>query len=171
MLFRSGQWGISRHTVKISALFLLVNTPRHFRFIACHIETEWFLIKLQDLLSIASSIAIWFKMEELLKSLTLHSVLQIVIIQLLLFSTEGWEHLHGCKYNKGVVYCDFLIWSPPLMDYEFGPEPVKSLSVFNISGNIPTGVKFSIYVLIDAYLCLYFSFMFEKECSWNTFYF
>ena len=78
-------------------------------------------------------------MEEFLKNLTLHSVLQIVIIQFLLLSTEGWEHLNGCKYNKGVVYCDFQIWSPPLMGYEFGPEPVTFLGVFNINGTIPAG--------------------------------
>ena len=107
-----------------------------------------------------------FKIITFLKNLTQHSVLQIVIIQLLSFNTQGWEHLNGCKYNnEGFVYCDFQKWLPPLMDYEFGPVPVKLLGVLNINGTIPAGVMFQFIFLFDAYLCLYFNFMFEKECS------
>ena len=105
-----------------------------------------------------------FKINTFLKNLTQHSVLQIVIIQLLPFNTQGWKHLNGCLYNnEGSVQCDFQKWSPPLMDYEFGPEPVKLLSVLNINGTIPAGVMFQFIFLFIAYLCLHFNFMFEKS--------
>lgn len=85
-------------------------------------------------------------MKDFLNSLTLHYVLQIIIIiQLLPFSTQGWGNLNECKYNNGFVECDFQRWSPPLMDYEFGPEPVRFLTVFNITGKIPAGVKFQLF--------------------------
>ena len=107
-----------------------------------------------------------FKMNKFLKILTQHSVLQIVILQLLPFNTQGWEQLHGCEYNNGgSVKCDFQKWSPPLMDYVFGLEPVRFLTVFNISGKIPARVMFQFIFFVNTYWCLYFSFMFEKECS------
>ena len=124
------------------------------------------MIKQQDLLNIASSIAIWYKMKKFLKNLTLHAVLQILIIQLLPLNTQGWEQLHGCMDNiEGFVRCDFQKWSPPLMDYEFGPEPVRFWNVFNINGAIPAGLMFQCIFLFAPDLCLYFSFMFEKKCS------
>ena len=47
----------------------------------------------------------------------------------------------GCTYSNGVANCDFKHWAPPLLDQTFG-GPVRDLSLNNISGTIPDGVKF-----------------------------
>lgn len=97
------------------------------------------------------------KIEQFLKNLTLHAIVQTVIIPLLLFNTQGWGKLHGCNYDsKGYAKCDFQKWTPPLMDKEFGAEPVSRLIVYNINGTIPAGVMFQFTSCFTTCHCLCF---------------
>ena len=48
----------------------------------------------------------------------------------------------GCTYNNRAAVCDFRIWNPPLLDINFGPEPLFWLELTHINGSIPAQVMF-----------------------------
>ena len=56
----------------------------------------------------------------------------------------------GCTYNNGAAVCDFRMWIPPLLDINFGPEPLFWLELTYINGSIPAQVMvkrlFSVFV-------------------------
>ena len=52
----------------------------------------------------------------------------------------------GCSYNSEFATCDFQLWSPPILDADFGLQ-VHHLKLININGTIPAGVGVSVFNL------------------------
>ena len=77
-----------------------------------------------------------------------------LIQTLILVSLQGWNIFafapQGCSFEDGIASCYFQQWAPPLLDKDFGLEPLYELRLYDIHGNIPNGVIF-----LSFYFALY----------------
>ena len=53
----------------------------------------------------------------------------------------------GCSFNSEFATCDFQLWSPPILDADFGLQ-VHQLKLININGTIPDGVGVLVLILL-----------------------
>ena len=74
-------------------------------------------------------------------------MLSIIILLSISHETHGENMSYippqGCSYDSRLDAwsCQFDLWTPPLKDEDFNPGPLQHLSLTNINGQIPGGVK------------------------------
>ena len=60
-------------------------------------------------------------------------------------SMQGWCIFgfapQGCSFSDGEAQCNFQQWKPPLLDDDFGPEPLHKLELNRINADIPASVR------------------------------
>ena len=70
---------------------------------------------------------------------------------IILLSVQKWTICGltppGCLHSSEIATCDFRLWTPPLLDRDFG-LPVHDMRLNNINGTIPDGVRVSVLIFL-----------------------
>ena len=88
-------------------------------------------------------------------------MLSIIILLSISHETHGENMSYippqGCSYDSRLDAwsCQFDQWTPPLKDEDFNPGPLQHLSLTNINGRIPGGVKLCLQFLHFVFLGLF----------------